>query len=57
MPAIRDLNRLMRDYLWTRYSTTNPDLQTLIRRYVRENPNSRTDETKIMKDLEAAASA
>lgn len=57
MPAQRDLNRLIRDYLWTRYTTTNPDVQTLIRRYMVENPNHLNDDTKVMRELEAAASA
>lgn len=52
-----DMNTYMLLYLQDRYSSTETDLQTLIRRYVAENPNSRNDETKKMRDLEIAAKA
>lgn len=55
--ATRDLNTLIRSYLQTRYSVTNQDVQTLIARYLAENPSNLNDKTKVMKALEAAAAA
>lgn len=55
--ATRDLNTLMLLYLQDRYSVTNPDLQTLVQRYLEENPNGLDEATAIYKELEAAALA
>ncbi len=55
MARLPDRNTAILVYLQTRYSVTNPDLTTLIDRYLAENPNSLNDQTKVFKELEAAA--
>lgn len=57
MPIISDLPAAILVYLQTRYSVTNGDLTTLVRRYLSENPNSRDDAAKVFIDLITAASA
>lgn len=55
--ADRELNQLQRKYLQTRYSVTNPDVTTLLVRYLAENPSALNDKTKVFKALETAARA
>jgi len=55
MPRLNDRNTAIREYLNTRYSTTNRDVQALIKRYLAENPNSLNSQQKVWKELEAAA--
>lgn len=50
-----DKTTAMRDFLNTRYSTTNADVTPLVQRYLVENPNTLNDKTKVMKELIAAA--
>ncbi len=57
MPADRNTNTLIRTYLQTRYSVTNVDVQALINRYLIENPNGLNDQTKVWKEMQAAAEA
>jgi hypothetical protein len=57
MPADRNTNTLIRTYLQSRYSVTNQDVQALINRYLIENPNGLNDQTKVWKELQAAAEA
>jgi hypothetical protein len=57
MPIISDLQAAILVYLQARYSVTNGDLTTLVRRYLSENPNSRDDAAKVFIDLITAASA
>ena len=52
-----DMNTYMLLFLRNHFSSTGTDLQTLIRRYVEENPNGLDEETAIMKELEAEAKA
>lgn len=50
-----DKTTAVRDYLNTRYTTTNADVTTLMQRYLVENPNTLNEKTKVMKELLAAA--
>jgi hypothetical protein len=42
-------------YLQARYTVTNKDVTTLVRRYLDENPTPLNDTTKVMKALIVAA--
>lgn len=55
--ADRETNQLVRAYLHTRYTVTNPDVTTLIARYLAENPNALNDRTKVFVELVTAARA
>lgn len=50
-----DKTTAMRDFLNTRYSTTNKDLAPLIQRYMAENPNARIERTKVFLEIVANA--
>jgi hypothetical protein len=50
-----DKTTAMRDFLNTRYGTTNADVTPLVQRYLKENPNTLNEQTKVMKELIAAA--
>lgn len=53
--ADREVTQLIRAYLMTRYAVTNTDVQPLLARYLVENPNGLTDQTKVFKEVVAAA--
>ncbi len=55
MPRLNDRNTALREYLVSRYTATTTDLTSLIRRYLVENPNGLNDQTKVYKELLAAA--
>ena len=52
-----NVNEAIVAYLQTRYTVSNPDAETLIARYLAENPSSLTEQTAVMQALIAAAVA
>jgi len=55
VPRGNDRNTALLIYLQSRYSVTTTDLTALVRRYLVENPNGLNDQTKVYKELLAAA--
>ena len=55
MAATPDRNTDLLVYLQARYSVTNKDLQTLIERYMKENPSGLVDRQNVWNALQLAA--
>lgn len=55
--ADREINQLIRAYLMSRYSITNQDVTTLVRRYLDENPSGLVERTVVYQALVTAAQA